>query len=179
MKYDTQSDFASSSSWSSFNASSTGGLDTVGYAGGVFDGRYVYFVPSFNGNMLRYDTTSSQASYDLRFTDSSRLSGALPRTTFLVNTPTNVLYLSLNENLPPGWNYIAASYDGSMMKLYLNGELKKSRAASGMIQTSTTPVNIGRYVDGNGYLNGIMDEVAIWNRSLSDTEILDIYNRSP
>ena len=89
------------------------------------------------------------------------------------------MYLSLNENLPPGWNYIAASYDGSMMKLYLNGELKKSRAASGMIQTSTTPVNIGRYVDGNGYLNGIMDEVAIWNRSLSDTEILDIYNRSP
>lgn len=48
--------------WSTFDAGDNGvGTDPDGYAGAVFDGRYIYFGPQFNGTahygeVLRYDT---------------------------------------------------------------------------------------------------------------------------
>ena len=49
LRYDTQGDFASPSSWSAYDASETSGLVTRGYYGAVFDGRYVFFVPRIDG----------------------------------------------------------------------------------------------------------------------------------
>ena len=70
LRYDTQAGFTSASSWSAYDAGSTDGLLTRGYMGGVFDGRYVYFAPNYNGIVLRYDmqsafsTASSWHAYD-------------------------------------------------------------------------------------------------------------------
>jgi len=64
LRYDKTQDFLSPASWEVFYAGAVDGLDTRGYYGGAFDGRYVYFVPfgnggsSFNGNVLRFDTTA-------------------------------------------------------------------------------------------------------------------------
>src|SRR5262249_46503913 len=63
LRYDTQSAFSNSTSWQAFDAGNTSGLTTTGYTGGVFDGRYIYFVPNNNGTangaVLRYDTQSA------------------------------------------------------------------------------------------------------------------------
>ena len=62
LRYDTTSNFESPNSWSTFDASVNGvGNDPVGFVMGVFDGRYVYFVPYVRegGGVLRYDTTSN------------------------------------------------------------------------------------------------------------------------
>jgi len=76
LRYDTQSEFDSVSSWSSFDPSSSGvGTRPKGFHGAVFDGQYVYFVPfnngaGLNGEVLRYDTSgdfenaSSWSTYD-------------------------------------------------------------------------------------------------------------------
>ena len=62
LRYDTEGDFSQASSWTAFDAGDHGvGDDPDGYVGGVFDGRYVYFAPDFNGSdfhgeVLRYDT---------------------------------------------------------------------------------------------------------------------------
>ena len=66
VKYDTYGDFTGDDSWQSYDASNTKGLDTAGFDGGFFDGRYIYFAPfvsprktggySFHTNYLRYDT---------------------------------------------------------------------------------------------------------------------------
>ena len=62
MRYDTTQPFAQATSWEAFDAGEHGvGYDPDGYVGGVFDGRYVYFAPDFNGTWfhgetLRYDT---------------------------------------------------------------------------------------------------------------------------
>jgi len=67
LRFDTTSNFTNSASWSAYNAGGTSGLNTAGYEGGVFDGRYVYFVPNFNGTaysgaVLRLDTTGNFTS---------------------------------------------------------------------------------------------------------------------
>ncbi len=76
LRYDTNSVFDSPASWAAFDAGDHGvGDDPDGYAGGVFDGRYVYFSPYDNGTVhhgevLRLDTTgdfenaSSWSTYD-------------------------------------------------------------------------------------------------------------------
>jgi hypothetical protein len=62
LRFDTLSDFTSASSWTTFDPDQGNiGSDPDGYAGGVFDGRYVYFTPGWNettahGEFLRYDT---------------------------------------------------------------------------------------------------------------------------
>ena len=66
LRYDTQADFKTAGSWSVHDAAGTDGLDTRGYYGSAFDGRYVYFTgfhngSEFHGRMLRYDT---QGSFD-------------------------------------------------------------------------------------------------------------------
>lgn len=68
LRYNTQGEFASASSWATFNPSLQEGFpaSAVGYYGdATYDGRYVYFPPlwasgaSGGRTMLRYDTTAS------------------------------------------------------------------------------------------------------------------------
>ncbi len=60
LRYDSEGEFQSGASWEAYDAGSVGGLNTVGYSGAVFDGRYVYFVPfadsgARHARVLRYD----------------------------------------------------------------------------------------------------------------------------
>lgn len=62
LRYDTQAPFEDKSSYAAYDAQRTSGLDTRGYYGGAFDGRYVYFIPRqinldyYHTRLLRYDT---------------------------------------------------------------------------------------------------------------------------
>src|SRR5262245_407194 len=69
------------------------------------------------------------------------------------------------------WSHLAATYNGSTLTLYVNGALVVSQAFSGSIFTSTGALRIG----GNGvwgeYFTGRIDEVRVYNRTLSQAEI--------
>jgi len=66
------------------------------------------------------------------------------------------------------WYHIAGVYDGTQMRVYLNGILDGSRGGTGLIDTSTSPLHIGRRLAG--YLNGTVDEVRIHDRALAPGE---------
>jgi hypothetical protein len=74
--------------------------------------------------------------------------------------------------------YGAMTYDGSSVKLYVNGKLEASASKSGSILNSSTPsLNIGRKNSGNGeYINGEIPIVRIYNRALTAAEVLQNYN---
>ena len=67
------------------------------------------------------------------------------------------------------WSHIAMTYDGSTQKLYVNGSLAASAALSGSINQDANSLLIGQF------FNGMLDEVAIYNRALSATEVKDHY----
>ena len=70
------------------------------------------------------------------------------------------------------WTHLAATYDGSVMKLYYDGEVKVETAASGKIDKNDVPVSIGRNSEGNReHYIGLIDDVAIWDVALSDDEV--------
>ncbi len=75
------------------------------------------------------------------------------------------------------WYHVAATYNGSSMNLYVNGILEGTKAAPMMIEQNITNLFVG-YDSGYGYFNGTIDEIAIWNRSLSDIEVANLFNLS-
>ena len=68
------------------------------------------------------------------------------------------------------WSHLAATYDGSVLRLYANGLLIASRPQTGAIQTSTGLLSIGGDASGQNW-NGMIDEVRIYNRALAPQEI--------
>ena len=80
------------------------------------------------------------------------------------------------------WYYVVATQSGTAFstantKLYVNG-VQESTTLSGSGSTNFTGNTYISYNDDNSdYFDGTIDEVAIWNRTLSATDILNIYKR--
>jgi len=70
------------------------------------------------------------------------------------------------------WYHAAATYDGSTMRLYLNGTEVGSVAESGLISRGrNVPVNLGRSPEGSNYLRGAIDDVRIYSSALTAAEV--------
>ncbi len=73
------------------------------------------------------------------------------------------------------WYHVAGTYNGIEARLYVDGVLESFLQVSGDT-SSTIDINIGRDVNTEAhFLNGIVDEVEIFDRALSADEIQDIY----
>jgi hypothetical protein len=71
------------------------------------------------------------------------------------------------------WYHIAGVKDGSSMTLYVNGVVSTSRSVDNPKTPGNAPVEIGQ----TAFVSGIfdIDEVRIYNRALSASEIAAIY----
>ena len=69
------------------------------------------------------------------------------------------------------WSHLAATFDGSTVRLFVNGVQAGSLPFSGSMAASTGALRLG----GNGvwgeWFAGLIDEVRVYNRALSATEI--------
>ncbi|GAB0155045.1 hypothetical protein CHRYSEOSP005_03050 [Chryseobacterium sp. Alg-005] len=74
---------------------------------------------------------------------------------------------ALNANT---WYHVAATYDGATMKIYINGVLDASKSQTGSVNSSGT-FNVGYSYNTSRNFNGKVDEVRVWKRALSQTEI--------
>ncbi len=82
--------------------------------------------------------------------------------------------ISYNDN---EWIQIAVTYNGTSYELYKNGIFVYSFVKAKNLNISYVPYFGTSLVWGGHDYNGTIDEVAIWNRSLSSQEVLDIYKR--
>ena len=69
------------------------------------------------------------------------------------------------------YSHIAVTYNGSALVFYVNGVATRTTAATGNIQTSTMPLRIGGNTVWGEYFQGQIDEVRVYNRALSPSEI--------
>ena len=68
------------------------------------------------------------------------------------------------------WYHLAGTFNGTSAKLYVNGQLKSENITSGdSISTGAVGFYIGGFLDG--YFNGLIDEVRLWNVARTGTEI--------
>jgi hypothetical protein len=69
------------------------------------------------------------------------------------------------------WTHLASTYDGSTLRLYVNGKLVGNGVVIGSIQASSSPLWIGGMLPFGEFFEGLIDEVRVYNRALSEPEI--------
>ena len=78
------------------------------------------------------------------------------------------------------WMHVAATYDGTTMRLYINGVLESSLANHSTIATNSLPLTIGAQ-DGttaSRWFMGWMDDARVYNRALSLAEIQALFGNT-
>lgn len=88
-----------------------------------------------------------------------------------------VQYNSINDLTLNQWHQIVGTYDGSTAKLYIDGQLKATGQGSYTILHENAPLCFSREISQPGFdgFNGIIDNVMIFNRTLSAEEVAEHY----
>lgn len=76
------------------------------------------------------------------------------------------------------WYHVAATYDGSTAKIYIDGVEQASESVSGSIATTSDSLFFGKIATGDYKLDAIMGEVRLWSKALTKQEIENNMNLS-
>jgi hypothetical protein len=153
---------------------------------------------SFNGSRARVNIPNS-ASLQLSsgmtleaWVDAARVTSAWRDVIYKANDNYYLEATSDNAGLPAGggimggshgeaygtkkltansWTYLSLTYDGSAVRLYVNGSLVSTTAKSGALATSTNQLQIGGDSLYGQYFSGLIDEVRVYNTALSAGQI--------
>lgn len=82
------------------------------------------------------------------------------------------------QNITNQWQFVCGTWDGTNMKIYQNGVLIATVPQSGTIIYNTENLFFGKRKDGGGlddFFTGKLDDIAIWNRALTASEIQQLY----
>ena len=97
----------------------------------------------------------------------------------LRNTSGSRTYFDSNLTVPTGiWTYIAATWDGTTMRIFINGvQDANTGSLSGTVDESSAKKYIGNDTveHGTTFFSGSIGEVAIYDRVLSASEIQGHY----
>jgi len=89
----------------------------------------------------------------------------------IINSWSNGELMVTSANLADGkWHHIAATYDGTNRKIYVDGAVAGQDNPGDNNVTNKANITIGR-TDNNDYFNGNMDEVRVWNIARTESQI--------
>jgi hypothetical protein len=82
-----------------------------------------------------------------------------------------------NTMIENTWYFVVGTYDGTQIKLYINGSLEDTLASMGPLFPSFSSLLFGQCPDptANRFFNGKIDDIGIWNRALTQQEISNLY----
>jgi len=125
-------------------------------------------------NSEQYITTKNENSFYFGI----NLGGGAGKVSFWLNNVSSGsggwLHSSATVN-DGNWHHVAATYDGSTIKIYVDGILSASRSVSATIQTGSSSVNIGSRGGGFRFV-GKMYDVRFWNVTRTASEISGAMN---
>ena len=73
------------------------------------------------------------------------------------------------------WIHIVATRDGNIIRTYTNGILRAQATVGGTME-SVDDLFIGSFMGASQFFHGLIDEVRIYNRALTEAEIRTIFN---
>lgn len=88
-------------------------------------------------------------------------------------------YLEADEPLPMNkWTFLAGTFDGQTMRIYVNGKEEGSLYRTGPIRPNNFPLCLGSYDENHpAHFTGLLDNVKIYDYALSPTEIEQQYQK--
>ena len=92
---------------------------------------------------------------------------------YIVVSPVYVQAISPEVVNADQWYHVAGTNDGSNLKLYVDGRLKDGVSSSGFFGVNSI-AKIGGEPGSSFYFTGLIDDVRIYNRAVSESEFQDI-----
>ena len=94
------------------------------------------------------------------------------------NSATEIgVFSSANITLN-SWTMVTGVYDGNFIKIFINGVFDSQISLNGLINQTSEPLTFGshKYYNFSDYwYNGKIDDIGIWNRALTASEIQQLY----
>lgn len=120
----------------------------------------------WTNNIINKETWSPEAGYMLRCGASGKLNFNIGNGQWHEITSSAVV-LTLNI-----WQHVAATYDGSYLRLYVNGIITDSSSVVvSSISNAAANLTIGDYAGGGRYFSGGIDEVRVWSVARTKAQI--------
>ncbi|MCM8784556.1 MAG: hypothetical protein NC818_07345 [Candidatus Omnitrophica bacterium] len=89
----------------------------------------------------------------------------------VTNTSGTGVVFNISSGITTGsWYHLVMTYDGALIKGYVNGSFQSSQSQTGNVRSSGTGMLLGQYASSY-YINGLISEVRIYNRALTQEEI--------
>jgi hypothetical protein len=120
------------------------------------------------------DTTGQNMNYGISMSTTENIIAE-----FETRTGVDHIITSPNRYNDGQWHYAVGTYDGTNLRLYIDGAQVATKTTGGAVpdNTGTQPVRIGANSRTlNQYFTGNADEVRVWNRALTAQEVSDQYN---
>lgn len=151
-----------------------------------------HYTGNCQGNyIVARGTAGTQGSYITHFYDNAYNNCGVADTSLYVFGQSVGNVLSPDDSFKAAtkvhtdqWYCVVTTYTSSHVKVYVNGAyVSGSKIAAVAMGTSTDSLVFGKYLPGgSGYpynFKGVMDDVAIYNRVLADTEINNYCTKAP
>ncbi|MEZ6078124.1 MAG: LamG-like jellyroll fold domain-containing protein [Pirellulaceae bacterium] len=91
---------------------------------------------------------------------------------YIDNWSTNFASATVADN---AWSFVTGTFDGTTVKLYVNGVLAGTDTYTGPINYAASTLRIGSGYSSNLTWKGGIDEANLFNRALTATEIGELY----
>lgn len=98
------------------------------------------------------------------------------RTMLMGHTDNYTIVMGGNPNTVGVWYHFVFTYDGTTAKMYRNGQLLGSMAKSWNTINNSDVLKLGVGVGGEQWFNGLIDDLKIYDRAVTDAEATEIYN---
>lgn len=98
----------------------------------------------------------------------------------VVNSTSNSVNIaSAVQVLYGDWAHLAGVYDGANVKIYVNGTLRGTAAQTGDVLQRTQPFYVGSHGGPGEYMNGVIDEIRLYDDAFTAAQVLELYQTTP
>ncbi len=98
-----------------------------------------------------------------------------PRLRVRIDDNTTSSIIELSEGI---WQHVGFTYNSTHIKLFYNGRLIQTFINDSFTLNSSNNLRIGGFSGGGNHYKGLIDELVIFNHSLSEDEFLKLYDRN-
>ena len=91
-----------------------------------------------------------------------------------VSTPSTTGVIS--NSMDAGWHHLVATYDGSYIKFYVDGNFVGEQYNGGSINGGADGTFWVSYAGPNSFWNGCIDDLRFYTRTLKPNEVQSLYN---
>lgn len=119
---------------------------------------------------------SKEGNYSGGLVEQNVASGSQVHPQYRLIIGSNPQYAHATTDISDSWTHLVGTYDGSYIRLFINGVLSAETTASGTIDPNNEPIHIGGGVTQR-YAKGSIAILRKYNRALSAIEIQNLFGQ--